>query len=182
MDNLEKEILKAASIKDDVLKKHLLVLGILSDELYALAKKRPILVGEGAVEFYTFGSYTTGDIDLAFEDRELFGTVAGRAGFIRQGRHWYHPVLEVAVEIPASALEEETAPLATAAVEGKICVIIGIEDLIIDRLNAYVHWKSQSDGEWAKNLLDLNREKVNWTYLKAKAEKAQVLSALERIA
>ncbi|MFH1762080.1 MAG: UbiD family decarboxylase [bacterium] len=179
MENIRKEILKAAEIKDDILKKHLFILGVLSDELFKISGKRPILLGGGAVEFYTFGGYTTGDIDIAFDNRSLFNKVAMDAGFTKEGRHWFHKELDVAVEIPAAILINETAPLFEVDILGKICLIIGIEDLIIDRLNAYVHWKSEGDGEWAKNLVHLNKEKINWSYLNQKALDNGVETALK---
>ena len=52
----------------------------------------------------------------------------------------------MALEVPASALAEEDAPKEIVEFdEGLKCKIIGVEDIIIDRLNACKHWESEID-------------------------------------
>ena len=53
--------------------------------------------------------------------------------------------------------------------EGLRCTIIGIEDLIIDRLNACKHWKSEIDCEMATLLVNRYVAELDWTYLERKA-------------
>jgi hypothetical protein len=53
---------------------------------------------------------------------------------------------------------------------GLRCVIIGVEDLLIDRLNACKHWNSQIDCEMAELLIAHYSKELDWTYLKGKAE------------
>jgi hypothetical protein len=61
------------------------------------------------------------------------------------------------VEVPASSLPGEESPVETVEFEaGLQCTIIGIEDLIIDRLNACKHWQSETDCEMVALLLDLS--------------------------
>ncbi len=47
----------------------------------------------------------------------------------------------------------------------KICIlliyILGIEDLMADRLNACVHWKSQGDRTWAREPMVLHVEEID---------------------
>lgn len=43
--------------------------------------------------------------------------------------------------------------------------IIGVEDLIIDRLNACKHWKSEIDCEMTELLVLRYRKELDWTYL-----------------
>ena len=59
--------------------------------------------------------------------------------------------------------------------------IIGIEDLIIDRLNAFVWWKSEEDGKWAKQLMALHEKEIDKKYLLQRAKKEGVAEALEKI-
>jgi hypothetical protein len=63
-------------------------------------------------------------------------------------------------------------------IEGMSLYIIGVEDLIIDRLNAFVHWKSDRDGEWAKQLMALHEDEIHWEYLRERARTEGVLDAL----
>ena len=51
--------------------------------------------------------------------------------------------------------------------------MIALEDLVLDRLNAAVHWKSPEDRLWAEIMLDLGLSSdalgFNLDYLKRKA-------------
>jgi hypothetical protein len=59
MKNLETLL----SIEDPV-KRKALFMALLSKEIVERGGKQPIIVGGEAVEIYTQGSYTTGDIDI----------------------------------------------------------------------------------------------------------------------
>jgi hypothetical protein len=74
------------------------------------------------------------------------------------------------VEVPASSLPGEESPVETVEFEaGLQCTIIGIEDLIIDRLNACKHWKSETDCEMVALLLKRYSADLDWDYLEKKA-------------
>jgi hypothetical protein len=51
------------------------------------------------------------------------------------------------------------------SVEDKSVFIIGIEDIILDRLRSAVHWKSGVDREWGFRLLLMYYEKLNLDYI-----------------
>jgi predicted nucleotidyltransferase len=125
----------------------------------------PVLVGGAAVELYTLGAYTTGDVDLV-------GTVTPRvvrdltaAGFKRRGRHWIHEAAQVFVEFPASALDPQEESR-WVDLEGKRVLIISIEDLLVDRLGAWQYWKSSVDGANALRLWRAQRERIDEKRLK----------------
>ena len=66
-------------------------------------------------------------------------------GFQRSGRHWVNEEHELFLEFPATALEEgETA--ATIEVGKYSVLVIGLEELIVDRLAAWSFWNSEIDG------------------------------------
>ncbi|MCM8821052.1 MAG: UbiD family decarboxylase, partial [Candidatus Omnitrophica bacterium] len=65
MTKLPKEFKRLSEI-DNNFKQRLYFVGILTKYL-KVKKIRPIVVGGHAVEFYTLGSYTTGDIDIVSE-------------------------------------------------------------------------------------------------------------------
>jgi hypothetical protein len=76
------------------------------------------------------------------------------------------------VEVPASALVGEDSPLEIVEFDaGLSCKIIGIEDLIIDRLNACKHWKYEVDCEMAELLIQKYADKLDWQYLERQAAK-----------
>jgi hypothetical protein len=48
--------------------------------------------------------------------------------------------------------------------------VIGIEDIILNRLRACVHWKSTSDCEWGKRMLFLHAERLDLEYMRKMAK------------
>jgi hypothetical protein len=76
----------------------------------------------------------------------------------------------MAIEAPASSLPGQDSPVEVVELgEGLQCSIIGIEDLVIDRLNAYKHWKSEVDGEMVELLIGRYGNDLDWPYLEKKA-------------
>ncbi len=139
-------------------------------ELYGIM---PVVVGGLAVEIYTRGQYTTLDIDLVSQGRDLASAVFARLGFLKEGRHWYHPQLLVAVEIPGEVLEEADweKVIKIHLPSGRYLYIIGIEDIILDRLRACVHWQSSSDCEWGLRMMKVHYPSLDINYMLDKAKK-----------
>jgi len=133
----------------DRLKRRLLFVGWLTAKPETL-RVRPIVVGGHALEVYTLGDYATGDIDLVAVDRLAVGRTLSAAGFLREGRHWYRPDVDIVVKVPDDTLAGSPERLTCIAVDEFRIYVIGKEDLIIDRLNACVHWHSSQDCAWAK--------------------------------
>jgi hypothetical protein len=164
----------------DPLKRKLWVLAIISKAL-SYFNIRPILIGGCAVEYYTFGGYSTYDIDIAVADHERLTEVMTNLQFQKEGRFWLRKDLDVVIESPAGSLVNETAPLTEVQLEDMVCYIIGIEDLIIDRLNGYVHWKWEDDRNWVKRMITLHSDKLNWNYLSSRAIQERTNDALTEI-
>jgi hypothetical protein len=57
--------------------------------------------------------------------------------------------------------------------------VLGVEDLLVDRLRAWVHWKSDEDGRWAARLAALYADELDWSYLRTRAVDAGERAALE---
>ena len=53
--------------------------------------------------------------------------------------------------------------------DGLRVVVIGVEDLLIDRLRAWVHWRSDEDGRWARRLALLYSDRIDWRYVLERA-------------
>ncbi|MEW6081565.1 MAG: hypothetical protein AB1576_07295 [Bacillota bacterium] len=132
----------------------------------------PVVVGGLAVEIYTRGQYTTLDIDLVMHRRELAGETLARLGFLQEGRHWYHPELEVAIEIPDDVLEgaDREKIIKINLPSGRYLYVIGIEDIILDRLRACVHWRSTSDCEWGLRMLKVHYVSLDLDYMRTMAK------------
>jgi len=146
----------------------------------ALKKKniKPIIVGGNAVEFYTLGGYSTGDIDIISIGYEEIDAQLLSWGFKKFGRHWYHRELDIALECPASILEGSYKKVREVIINSLSVFLIGIEDLIIDRLNAYAYHKSRDDGYWAREMLIIHKKQIDWTYLEEEARKESLSKPL----
>ncbi len=167
-------------VKDetDLLTKRLLFMGLLTKELEP-EKIRPVVVGGNAVEFYTAGGYATYDIDVVAPSEPL-DRILRSWGFSKEGRHWVSEELDIVIEAPAYSLEseEQREKLYEVEIEGLKVYILGIEDLVVDRLNAYVHWESSDDRVWARELMVLHAEEIDWDYLEKRAKEEEVEAAL----
>ena len=150
----------------DPRRRRLIVLGLLTRQL-SVHDIEPILVGGGALEFYTAGGYATKDADLALPAAPEVDAAFAALGFEKEGRYWYHADLDLLFEAPAPAgLPGEDAPRTEVEVDGLRVVIIGIEDLLIDRLRAWVHWNSDEDGRWTRRLALLHSDRIDWRYVR----------------
>lgn len=106
-----------------------------------------VLVGGLAVEIYTENLYLTEDIDLVntnYQAPKRLRAAMAELGFTKQGRVFVNASTSVTVEFP-------TAPLAVGnelikktviakTVSGSI-PILRIEDVVKDRLAAFMHWR-----------------------------------------
>lgn len=148
-------------------------MGLISSALSTVGIE-PVVVGGQALEVYTFGNYATSDIDVVLSDRELAGEILEKVGFARKAvgcRHWFHEPLDLPIEIPDSILLGSMDKLTELDVEGYKVKVIGIEDLILDRLRAGVFWNSPSDMTWAKYLIKSYFDDLDFKYLEDTAKK-----------
>lgn len=176
---LRKE-LEAAGKVQDPLKRNLLVLGIITKGL-GKYRLRPVLVGGRAVEFYTLGEYRTFDNDLVCRRMEELKSLLKELGFKRTGRHWYLERTDTAIETPSTYLTGDERLVRRVRVGKYVVSVIGIEDLVVDRLNACVHWRSELDCEQAAALVATHSGDIDWKYLRARAGKEGVAAKLEEI-
>jgi excisionase family DNA binding protein len=162
----------------DTLERRLVFVAVLSRGVEALGYAAPVVVGGHAVEFWTAGDYPTVDIDLAGAS-EPIGDILGRWGFRREGRHWFDEALGIVVEVPAAALAKaQRERVASVDMGGIRAYVLGIEDLIIDRLSACVHWKDEESCLWAVSLMRAARE-LDEAYLRERASEEDVSAKLE---
>jgi len=166
-----------------------LFLGFFSEAYQGISGKNPVLVGGGAVEVYTHGGYVTGDLDLicdaAIARKILTGWGFSSAGF---SRTFYRPEMDLYVEL-LGAQDVNGDPEATSRVEAMLVggtmlfCIISLEDLIIDRLLAFVHWGHRESALWAQAMMKgalVLEEQLDTGYVRRKLseqEDAEKLSA-----
>lgn len=164
----------------DPLARRLAFVGLLSFACEGLGWPAPVVVGGNAVEFYTAGDYATADIDLAGAS-EPVALVLGEWGFEREGRHFYDQELNLVLEVPGGRLApEQLAHAAAVRIAGVTAYVLGVEDLIVDRLAACVFWKDEESCVWARVMLtgeyDIDRQ-----YLEERAAAEDVVDMLREL-
>ncbi len=168
------EIVEIIKRTESPLKRQLLTVALISKILKEKGKDTPIVIGGLALAYYSREVYFTADIDLAYHDLESMDEVLLLLKFKKKGRYWINEDLKIALEVPASSLSEEKSPLEIVEFEEDLqCKIIGIEDLIIDRLNACKHWKSEIDCEMVELLTRKYVSELDWKYLERRAKKPE---------
>ena len=168
------EIIEKIRQTESPLKRQLLMVALITDLLKEKGKEAPVVIGGCALSYYSREVYFTADIDLAYADREALDDVLKGIRFTKRGRYWINEDLKIVVEVPASVLTDEESPIEIAELgEGLQCRIIGIEDLLIDRLNACKYWKSETDCEMVVLLLKRYNKELDWGYLKKKAARPE---------
>ncbi len=169
------EQLKRLKSIEDPVKRRAYFIGILSQEIKKNGGLPPVIVGGMAVEIYTQGSYTTGDIDLKAE-KDLLEKILTEWNFVKSGRVWFNEELDIYIDWLGSTLdegEEAQKRINTIIIEEGLEInIISIEDLIIDRLGAYKWWKDEDSLVWAKVLLKIKEatgDPIDMDYLTKRA-------------
>jgi len=164
------KILEIIKSTDSPLKRQLLIVGLITKVLEQRGKDIPTVIGGCALSYYSREVYFTSDIDLAYSDREALDKVLSEIGFDKEGRYWINEGLKIAIEVPTGVLVGEESPAEIVELgEDMRCRIIGIEDLVIDRLNACKYWKSEIDCEMVELLLSRYLKEMDWQYLEKKA-------------
>lgn len=170
----------------DPVKKRAWFIGLLSREVARRGGKYPIIVGGHAVEIYTQGSYTTGDIDIK-ADPEAIDPILREWGFSKVGRIWINKDLDIFVDWLGSSLDEgEEAEKRTVVVKVADDLeirVLSFEDLIIDRLSAFKWWGDEDSLMWAKVLIKIKEsiDGIDEAYIKERARKADLIDLLEGV-
>ncbi len=164
----------------DQLERRLAFVGLLTRAVESLGWPAPVVVGGHAVEFYTAGDYPTVDIDLAGASEPLAEVLAAW-GFSKEGRHWFDEPLRLLVEAPGSRPgPDELAHVVGVRVGAVTAYVIGIEDIVVDRLCAAKHWNDDDSRFWAGTMLAVAQE-IDRAYLQRRAAEEDVVDELERL-
>jgi len=161
-----KDILKKALEIDSLFKRRLYIVACLTKLFIEKNLKPPVIIGGTALTWFSREMYATMDVDLACSNRKIVDEFLTNLSFKKEGRYWYHKELDIVIEIPTSNLAGEEAPLEEIEIfPGLNCFVLGLEDLIVDRLNAAVHWSSKIDSEMCRQLLKKYDKEIDWNYL-----------------
>jgi hypothetical protein len=141
----------------------------------------PTVVGGSAVSFYTGGAYLSRDVDLVTSlPGPQIWDVLERIGFRRQNGAWIHAETDVVVDFPSPPLAGDPSRVATVQTPLGPIRVIGAEDLLIDRLNAVVHWRDSEAREWCVTILALHPD-LDMPYLRDRARVEGLDGELEAV-
>ncbi|HEY9205626.1 MAG TPA: DUF6036 family nucleotidyltransferase [Candidatus Methanoperedens sp.] len=171
--------MKKISSIENLVDRKIYFMGLLTQE----AEKRhvrPVVVGGSAVDFYTEGIYPSHDIDLVSNRKIISEILENVFNFKPSGRHWINEQIGLSVEIPGSSLAGDKDKITVIRIGNLKVYVIGFEDLIIDRLNACVHWKSQTDCNQAQYIIRYYRNRLDFEYLEKKAKDEGILKILRK--
>ena len=160
-------------------------IALLGNEMTRLGTELPIVVGGEAVELYTQGRYTTGDIDIKAR-KDILEAVLGDWGFVSTGRIWISKEYDIYVDWLGSSLDEgaeaEKRTNIIALAPRLEVRVISFEDLIVDRLCAAKYWDDTDSMIWAKVLLEImTKSGGDPTYLKKRAAQESVAGLLSQV-
>jgi hypothetical protein len=138
-----------------------------SEALSERGLPRPVLVGGGAVEFYTGSALMTGDIDVTTPVQPELEEELRRLGFVRPSgagvslRGWIHPAIGLGFEIVGSSpmgggIDPARLRLVAPVAETARFQIISVEDLIADRMGQYASGSAPDMLGQAQALLRLS--------------------------
>jgi hypothetical protein len=141
---------------------------------------RPVVVGGVAEVFWTRLPYHPTDLGIC---APLDADGARRlidAGFVREGRHWWHEEHGVAVEFPEPFADADPERFA----ESHGAVIIGVSDLYLDRLRQSTANDSRASVEYqslmavASSCIDI----IEWPYVRRRiaAEPLHLRASMRR--
>ena len=180
-------LLETLSAIEDPVKRRAFFVALLSQRIVEQGAPMPIVVGGEALEIYTQGNYTTGDIDLKASYDEM-ATALIEMGFRKRGRAFYNEQLDIYVDWLGASLDEgDEAERRTVMVEldeGHCVRLLSIEDLIMDRLNAAKWWKDSDSRMWAGLLVKIKEETggaLDMDYLRRRAARDEVEDELEAL-
>lgn len=178
---LNASVLIARLMKEEnSLKRRLLLAGYLT-KLLEEAGGKVYVVGGFAVEVYTAGQFTTGDLDIVASDREKFCEAVKWLRFRPVGRVWMSEELGIAVDLVSRDLSGSQDRTRTFEISSLKVNLIGIEDLAVKSLAAAKFGGSPRDLERAYVLLKVHRKRVDWEYLRRKAAAEKVDDLLGQI-
>lgn len=141
----------------------LTVAGIIHEHLQQ-EKIQAVVVGGTSVELYSSGGYTTRDLDLFTDENRRVRVILETLGFQKNGRIFEHPSIGVLVDLPSGEFKGDYDNILLLDHEGYTVPVIGIEDIVIDRLTNAVNTANTYDLVWARKLLAAQADEVDWDY------------------
>lgn len=138
-----------------------------------------IIVGGSAIEFYTVGEYTSGDIDIVSDHNELLRGLLREWSFQREGRIWLNEEIGIVVDFvrpPYTGDRTKTQEISTPYGAVRVAAL---EDLLVKRLASTKHWKRKEDYDHARLLAVHYGDQMDWGYIERLAKEYHAEDVLD---
>jgi len=136
------------------------------------------VVGGSAIEFYTAGEYTSGDVDVVSSRNERLREILRNWGFRRDGRIWFHEDLDLVVDIHRYPYTGDVGKTTVVSTPYGLVRLAAIEDLLVKRLISTKFWRIKDDFEQAKLLAIEFADRIDWEYVERFARQEDVVDLL----
>jgi hypothetical protein len=173
--DVERALKAAASSTDRIL----YLAAMLSTEL-TRPEGSVIVVGGSAIEVYTLGAYTSGDIDLVVP-RKFAAGILESWGFVTEGRTWRHKAWKLDVDLVGGTYHGSSERLREIATPYGRVRLASSEDLLVNRLIEAKHWQGRKQEAFEQAVL-LAKEcggQFDNDYLDYRAKKEDIIDILE---
>lgn len=174
LQKTKQRLLALAPIKEDKFKVLIETARILTEHMapYNSVHSRPIVVGGLSVEFYTHNDYTTRDLDIVTSSSMRLREDLRDMGFDTSERVFILKELELVIDVVDGALEGDytritEVPVANEHGEEILVSIISIEDIILDRLDAF---ENEDPRYWGLEMLTRYYDEIDFNYMKEKVK------------
>lgn len=145
-------------------------------------------VGGAVVEAFTFATYQTRDIDLKGRRAPIAEALAA-LGFKNQphGSVWSHALLDLHIDWRGEGIDrsiENPDLLTDIPTPLGPATVIGVEDIILDRLLAADAYRDADSALWAREMLRGARRAamdLDFAYMRDKAGREGIAPALDRL-
>jgi len=130
---------------------------------------KPIIVGGLSVEIYTDEDYSTRDIDFVVNDWCKIVSLLEKLGFDKFNQNMLHKELEIVIDYNGHKLAgsmDMVNKVYVDNIKGLYVYVISYEDIIMDRLRAYLHWGDDDSKEWGMQMLAIHYDKLDQQYMK----------------
>ncbi|WP_214628890.1 DUF6036 family nucleotidyltransferase [Paenibacillus agaridevorans] len=144
----------------------------------------PIVVGGLVVATYTQGLYKTRDIDLIAVNSDFPYRVMERLGYVKvDSKDCFNPDMNSIVEFPSGRYSGSYDRVLEYEVEetGLVVHVQGMEDIILDRIEAFASTRDQRSLEWATKMIGVMYDHIDWSYCHSQAKERKINQEFEDI-
>ena len=174
------------SYGEDTLHDLIHIASVITSACLALNIECPIVVGGLAVETYTIGDYTTRDVDFISDFMtDIHKVMLGLGFFAKEGYRYYcHPKFGDVIEFPTPPLNGSKDRIAVVDLpNGGQYYVIGLEDIIINRVEEFVHWDKKDlrreSAQQVITILNAHSESIDYAYLNEQASLKGIADGLQ---